>query len=153
DNLILSPRMVNSARFQFSRLVPSDAPPTDNPVVIIDLDDPRDVIGNPDANPLTRRGNLTAGSSNLGGVDRRENRYQIQESLNYISGKHMLRAGADFQSIRSRFIDLSDATGTFTFATAADFLANKPSRYEHRFFTDSELRNTYAGIFVQDDWK
>jgi len=57
------------------------------------------------------------------------------------------------QGIRSRFVDLSDATGTFNFASPADFLANKPSRYQHRFFTESELQNTYAGIFAQDDWK
>jgi hypothetical protein len=153
ENFILSPRMVSSGRFQFSRLRPADAPPGNAPVVIIDIDDPRDVIGNPSANPLTRRGNLLAGSSTIGGVDRREDRYQIQETLNHIRGSHTLRVGADVQAIRSRFVDLSDATGTFTFATVGDFLANKPSRYEHRFFTESELRNTYAGIFVQDDWK
>jgi hypothetical protein len=153
DNFIVSPRMVNSARFQFSRLTPADAPPGDNPVVIVDIDDPRDVIGNPSANPFTRNGRLLAGASNLGGVDRREDRYQIQETLNYVRRAHTLRFGADVQAIRSRFVDLSDVTGTFTFATVADFLANQPSRYEHRFFTESELRNTYAGVFVQDDWK
>ncbi len=153
DNFILSSRMVNSARFQFSRLTPADAPPGDNPVILIDIDDPRDVIGDASANPLTRRGNLLAGSSNLGGVDRREDRYQIQETLNYVRGAHTLRLGVDAQAIRSRFVDLSDATGTFTFATVADFLASRPSRYQHRFFTESELRNTYTGIFLQDDWK
>src|SRR5262249_36143989 len=139
--------------FQFSRLSPADAPPNDNPVIIISIDDPRDVNGNGNVNPLTRHGNLTAGSSNLGGVDRRETRYQFQETLNYARGAHSLRFGADVQGIRSRFVDLSDATGTFNFASPADFLANKPSRYQHRFFTESELQNTYAGIFAQDDWK
>jgi hypothetical protein len=153
DNLVLSPRMVSSARFQFSRLIPADAPPNYNPVVIISIDDPRDVNGNGNVNPLTRHGNLTAGSSNLSGTDRRETRYQFQETLNYARGAHSLRFGADVQSIRSRFVDLSDATGTFNFASPADFLANKPSRYQHRFFTESELQNTYAGIFAQDDWK
>lgn len=153
DNLIISPRMISHARFQFSRLTPVDAPATDNPVILIDIDDPRDVIGDSSANPLTRRGTLTAGSSNLSGTDRREARYQIQETIVYQYGKHSFRFGGDVQNIRSRFIDLSDATGTFTFATPADFLANKPSRYEHRFFTESNLKNNYAGIFVQDAWK
>jgi len=153
DNLVLSSRMISNARFQFSRLVPADAPPTDNPVVIIDIDDPRDVNGNANVNPLTRHGNLTAGSSNLSGTDRREQRYQFQETVNYVRGKHSLRFGVDAQRIRSRFVDLTDVTGTFRFASPADFLAGKPSRYEQRFFTDSELQNTYAGIFAQDDWK
>jgi hypothetical protein len=153
DNFILSKRMVSIARFQFSRLTPADAPPGASPVVIIDFDDPRDVIGDPDANPQTRRGRLTAGASTSGGVDRREDRYQFQETLSYVRGSHTLRAGADVQAIRSRFVDLNDSTGTYTFASPGAFLANKPSRYEHRFFTDSELRNTYTGLFFQDDWK
>ncbi|MGH9751983.1 MAG: TonB-dependent receptor domain-containing protein [Blastocatellia bacterium] len=153
DNFILSSRTVNTARFQFSRLTPVFAPPADNPVVIIDIDDPRDVIGNANANPLTRSGNLVAGASTLAGVDRREDRYQIQDTLNYARGSHTARIGVDAQIIRSRFVDLSDTTGTFDFDTVADFLANTPSRYRHRFNTDSELRNTYAGVFIQDDWK
>jgi hypothetical protein len=153
DNFVLSPQMVSSARFQLSRLTPADAPPNDDPVVIISIDDPRDVNGNGNVNPLTRHGNLTTGSSNLGGTDRRETRYQFQETLTYARGAHGLRFGADVQNIHSRFVDLSDATGTFNFDSPADFLANEPSRYQHRFFTESELQNTYAGIFVQDDWK
>ncbi|HEY6400079.1 MAG TPA: hypothetical protein VI479_01640, partial [Blastocatellia bacterium] len=153
DNIILSSRMINTARFQFSRLTPVFTPPANGPVVIINIDDPRDVIGDADANPLTRSGNLVAGSSTLAGVDRREDRYQFQDTLNYARGAHTARAGVDTQFIRSRFIDLSDTTGTFDFDTVADFLANTPSRYRHRFSTDSELRNTYIGIFFQDDWK
>ncbi|HKC85483.1 MAG TPA: TonB-dependent receptor [Blastocatellia bacterium] len=153
DNLILSSRTVNTARFQFSRLTPVFVPPADNPVVIINIADPRDVTGDPNANPLTRSGNLTAGASTLSGVDRREDRYQIQDTLNYARGAHTARVGVDAQAIRSRFVDLEDTTGTFNFATAADFLDNKPSRYQHRFNTESELRNTYTGVFIQDEWK
>ncbi|HEY8460131.1 MAG TPA: TonB-dependent receptor [Blastocatellia bacterium] len=153
DNLILSSRTLNTARFQFSRLTPVFAPPANAPVIIINIDDPRDVIGDADANPLTRSGNLMAGSSTLAGVDRREDRHQIQDTLNYARGRHSVKAGVDAQFIRSRFVDLSDATGTFDFDTVADFLANAPSRYRHRFNADSELRNSYIGIFFQDDWK
>jgi hypothetical protein len=153
DNFVLSQRFVSSFRFQFSRLNPADAPANDNPVVIIDFDDPRDVIGNTAANPFTRRGNLTAGASTISGTDRRENRTQFQQTISFQSGKHSLRGGYDNQSIGSTFVDLSDATGVFRFATPADFLANKFSRYEHRFFTESFLSNFYTGIFVQDDWR
>src|SRR5215510_58723 len=125
DNLILSSRMDNTARFQFSRLTPLFVPPADNPVVIINIADPRDVTGDPNANPLTRSGNLTAGASTLFGVDRREDRYQIQDTLSYARGAHTARIGGDAQAIRSRFVDLEDTTGTFNFATAADFLADQ----------------------------
>jgi hypothetical protein len=150
---IIAPWLINSAKVQFSRLAPTDAPPNNNPVILISTDDPRDVIGQSTSNPFTRGGTLTAGSSTLSGTDRREERYQIQETLNYIRGGHTFRLGGDFQVIRSRFVDLSDASGTFTFATPADFLASSPSRYQHRFNTGSELRNSYTGIFLQDDWR
>ncbi len=153
DNFIISSRMVNTGRFQFSRLTPTFAPPANNPVVIIDIDDPRDVIGDADANPLTRTGNLVAGASTIGGVDRREDRYQIQDTLSYAHGSSAIRIGIDAQVIRSRFVDLSDTTGTFDFDSPADFIANKPARYRHRFNTESELRNTYTGVFFQDDWR
>ncbi|MBI1760751.1 MAG: TonB-dependent receptor [Acidobacteria bacterium] len=153
DDFIFSPRLVNNARFQFSRLLPHDAPPGDQPVVLIDIDDPRDVIGDTSDNALTRTGSLLAGSSNTGGLERREMRWQAQDTLSYSRGGHNVRAGVDVQAIRSRFVDLSDASGTFRFASVGDFLANKPARYEHRFNTTSELRNTYAGVFAQDDWR
>jgi carboxypeptidase family protein len=150
---VITASLFSSAKFQFSRLTPIDAPPNSGPVILISTDDPRDVIGQADSNPFTRSGTLTAGSSTLSGTDRREDRYQIQDTLNYLRGGHSFRLGGDFQVIRSRFVDLSDASGTFTFATPADFLANIPSRYQHRFNTGSELRNSYSGIFLQDDWR
>jgi len=78
---------------------------------------------------------------------------RIEDTLNYARGAHTARIGVDAQIIHSRFVDLEDTTGTFEFDSPADFLANKPSRYQHRFNTESELRNTYTGVFVQDDWK
>src|SRR5262249_26114690 len=115
--------------------------------------DPRDVRGNASANPLTRTGTLTAGASTISGVDRQEDRFQIQDTLNYVRRSHTLRFGVDFHLIRSRFVDLEDSTGTFTFASPADFLNGKYSRYQHRFFTKSQVENNYAGIFFQNDLK
>ena len=152
-NATLAARIVNQARFQFSRLTPADGPLNANPVVIIDIDDPRDVSGNANANPLTRAGTLTAGSSNLSGTDRREDRYQVQDTLSYSIGSHTFRTGIDVHVIRSRFVDLSDVTGTFRFASPADFLAGKFTRYTHRFLTASKLKNNYTGWFVQDDMR
>ncbi len=152
-NFTISSRAVNQARFQFSRLAPADAPLNQNPVIIIDIDDPRDVSGNANANSLTRNGTLTAGSSNLSGTNRREDRYQVQDTFSYLLGSHSLRAGVDIHSIHSRFEDLSDVTGTFRFASPADFLAGKFSRYTQRFLTASNLGNTYRGIFFQDDFR
>ncbi|MBS1808588.1 MAG: hypothetical protein JST84_10395 [Acidobacteria bacterium] len=150
-NFTLSAHAVNQARFQFSRLTPADGPLNANPVVLIEIDDPRDVSGNANANPLTRTGTLTVGSSNISGTDRREDRYQFQDTLSYSIGAHNFRTGIDVHAIRSRFVDLGDVTGTFRFASPADFLAGKFTRYTHRFLTASVLKNNYTGWFLQDD--
>src|SRR5438552_9220745 len=64
-----------------------------------------------------------------------------------------MKFGGDSQRIKSAFIDLSDATGTWDFDSAGDFLANVPSRFRQNFLTTSTQHNTYAGIFAQDEWR
>ena len=56
------------------------------------------------------------------------------------------------QRINSTFIDLSDISGTFSFANAMAFLANAPSRFRQNFQAESTQRNTYLGFFFQDEW-
>ncbi|HEX5887980.1 MAG TPA: TonB-dependent receptor, partial [Pyrinomonadaceae bacterium] len=142
DNLVLSSKVVNQLRFQYSRLAPSFKTPGGNkPVVLITLNDP------------SFSGTLVAGSSTLGGSDRREQRVQLQEVLSLVRGNHSLKFGADVHHVRSTFIDLSDLTGTFSFASAGDFLAGVPSRYRQNFQSSSTQQNTYAGFFVQDEWQ
>ena len=119
--------------------------------MIIDTDDPRDVPGT--TNPLSRTGNLLTGSSNSSGVSRIENRSQLQTNLSYFAGDHQLRAGLDAQFIGSRYSDLEDTTGTYSFASPADFLAGTFSRFRQRFNTTSSIHNSYTGIYLQDDWR
>jgi hypothetical protein len=140
DNLVLSSHAVNQLRFQYSDLAPSFKT-RNNPVVLIALNDP------------STSGTLVAGSSTLGGSDRREQRAQLQQILSVANGDHSFKFGADVHHVRSTFIDLSDITGTFSFASAGDFLAGIPSRYRQNFQSSSTQTNTYAGFFVQDEWQ
>jgi hypothetical protein len=155
--VLLSDRWFHQLRGQRSALRPHDAVPLDGgkqlPVVLIEIADPRDLIGDGSANPTSRRGSLLAGSSTSGGMRRQEERWQIQETISGAVGSHTLRAGADLHWIRFRYQDLGDATGTFWFDSPADFLANRPSRFLQRFGTTSHLSNRYLGLFWQDDWR
>jgi hypothetical protein len=142
DNFVFSGQVVNQLRFQYSRLAPSfTASGADKPVVLIALNDP------------SISGTLVAGSSTSGGSDRSEQRVQLQHILSLIRGNHSLKIGADIHHVRSTFIDLSDLTGTFSFASAGDFLAGIPSRYRQNFQSSSTQQNTYAGFFFQDEWQ
>ena len=148
DNLVFSASAVNQARFQYSRLAPGIKTRSDGPVVLITLNDP--LISD---DPERRTGTLIAGSSTSGSSDRREVRYQLQNILSIVSGNHSLKVGVDYHRVLSKFVDLSDATGTYNFASAGDFLANVPSRFRQTFQTTSSQRNTYLGFFAQDEWQ
>ncbi len=150
DNFVFSARAVNQLRAQLSRLTPAVKTRATNarPVVLIALDDPL-----PAADVANRSGTLVAGSSTTGASDRREARWQLQDALTLLSGAHALKLGGDLQRVRSTFIDLADATGTYNFTSASDFLANAPSRFRQRFNTESAQQNLYAALFAQDEWR
>ncbi|MBA3512750.1 MAG: TonB-dependent receptor [Pyrinomonadaceae bacterium] len=149
DNYVFSANTVSQIRAQLSRLAPgTKAGAGANPVVLITINDPL-IAGD----PARRSGTLVAGSSTTGASDRHEDRFQLQEILLHTKGTHSLKFGIDAQQIRSTFIDLSDASGTFSFASAGDFLAGIPGRFRQNFLTESTQRNTYVGFFGQDEWR
>ena len=149
DNYVFSARTINQARMQWANLTPSiEARGGNSPVVLISLNDPL-----PAADPAHHTGTLVAGSSTAGSTDRQESRWQIQDVLTHLSGAHTIKTGVDFQLIRSTFIDLADFSGTYSFASAGDFLANTPSRFRQNFLAESTQHNNYLGFFAQDDWR
>ncbi|HEY0006873.1 MAG TPA: TonB-dependent receptor [Pyrinomonadaceae bacterium] len=149
DDFIFSSGLINQARVQISRLAPAlSASGNESPVVLISINDPLAA-----SESARRSGTLVAGSSTTGGSVRRETRFQIQDTLSLVLGAHTLKLGGDVQRIRSTFMDLSDAGGTFNFASAGDFLAGLPTRFRRNFQTTSTQRNTYAGLFLQDEWR
>ena len=149
DNFVFDERAVNQLRAQVSRLRPSlKAGGAARPVVLITINDPLAAD-----DPADRSGTLVAGSSSAGASDRREERWQVQDTLTLLRGAHTFRLGGDVQRIRSTFVDLADAGGTYSFTSAGDFLAGAPSRFRQRFGNESVQRNTYAGLFAQDEWR
>jgi hypothetical protein len=151
DNFVFSPTLVNQTRVQFSRLTPAveaGGGGDRKPVLLITLDDPL-----PSSNPEQRSGTLIAGSSTSGATDRLESRVQVQDIVSWVNGAHSIKFGGDMQHVRSTFIDLSDISGTFSFASVADFINNAPSRFRQNFQAESTQKNTYLGFFIQDEWR
>jgi len=152
DNYVFNSKVVNQIRFQYSRFEPEfvSTNPTD-PVVLIALNDTLSGID-------SRNGTLIAGNSttasnfNFPGT-RKESRFQFQETLNAVIGAHTLKLGADVQNIKSDFLDLQDATGTFNFQSVRLFLNDNVTQYRRNFGRETGQKNTYYGIFVQDEWR
>lgn len=145
DNYVVSAKAVAQTRFQYSKLTPAVVATggTQKPVLIINIKD----------SAAINSGSLIAGTSTTGASDRDETRWQLQEIFAYVSGNHSIKIGGDTQRIRSTLFDLSDASGTWDFDSAGDFLANVPNRFRQNFLTTSTQHNTYMGIFVQDEWR
>jgi hypothetical protein len=145
DNYVFSAKAVAQTRFQWSRLTPAIEAMggATTPVVLISIRDSQAI----------NSGTLIAGTSTSGATDRKETRFQFQEIFAYVTGPHSLKFGGDLQRIKSTFIDLSDASGTWDFDSAGNFLANMPSRYRQNFLTSSTQHNTYAGVYAQDEWR
>src|SRR5207253_1286009 len=145
DNYVFSAKAVAQSRWQWSRLTPAVKAigGVSRPVVLIGINDPLKLV----------TGTLVAGTSTSTATDRRETRLQFQEIFAYVTGAHSLKLGGDIQHIKSTFIDLSDATGTWDFDSAGDFLANVPNRFRQNFLTTSTQRNTYIGVYLQDEWR
>lgn len=152
DNYVFTSKLVNQFRFQFSRFEPKfvSANPLD-PVVLITLADT--LSGEENRSGTLIAGNSTTASNFSFPGTRKETRYQFQETLNAVVGQHSLKFGADAQSIKSDFLDLQDATGTFNFQTVNLFLNNGVTQYRRNFGRQTGQKNTYFGLFVQDEWR
>ncbi|HEY0458123.1 MAG TPA: carboxypeptidase regulatory-like domain-containing protein [Pyrinomonadaceae bacterium] len=151
DNHIFSSKAVNQFRFQYSIYEPSyqTTEPLD-PVVLIGYRNPETggsqtlIVGNSTA---------SGGSSDTFPQNRRETRFQYQDTLTYVMGEQTLKFGTDIQTIRSKATELGDATGTFNFANMGTFQQNVVSRFRLNFGTGSDVKNTYWGVFVNDEFK
>ena len=145
-NFVASSNLVNQLRFQYSRLRPNTTPSAgaDAPVILISG-------FTPPGESSTATQIYSASTS--GSSDRKEDRWQIQDTVNYIAGNHNLRFGADYQRINSQYIDRFDVTGTYRFSNFFFFNVNSVSSFQQNFNTESEVENNYTGVFFNDDWR
>ncbi|HUF02603.1 MAG TPA: TonB-dependent receptor [Aridibacter sp.] len=150
DSLVLSDNAVNQIKFQFSDHRPGFAAEgAGDPVVLLFISDDGRAGSDEQVRGTVVAGNSTANFANL----RSERRFQIQESLSIALGRHTVRLGADIQTLRSHIEDLADSTGTFNFSRVYDLIAGQPSRYRRSFGNTSMQRNTYLGLYFQDDFQ
>lgn len=145
-NYVISSKVVNQFRAQWSTLDPNSAQAAGAlaPAVLVSFTPPG-------ASSTTQVFGSTTNSS-----DRKERRWQFQDTLNWIRGATTWRFGGDVQKINTTYIDRFDATGTYSFSGTSGFVffaANNPSSFAQNFSDSSVIKNTYAGVFGQADWR
>ncbi len=152
NNHVFGARAVNQIRGQYSIYEPSFQ--TNQPLAPVVL------IGY--TNPITSgsqtliAGNSTAlifGDATGFPQNRRETRIQVQDSLTYVAGRHGLKFGFDVMNINSRALGLEDVSGTYNFSGMLNYQNNVLSRYRQNFGTRSDVKNTYMGLFFNDEMK
>ncbi|CAN5646952.1 hypothetical protein BH24ACI3_BH24ACI3_00360 [soil metagenome] len=152
NNHVFTSKIVNQFRVQYSTFSPRFE--TDDPfapVVLIGYRNPRT-----GGNQTLIAGNSTAqvfGDSTGFPQNRKETRWQIQESLTVISGSQTIKGGFDIHTVNSKATGLGDATGTYNFANIGLYQANTLSRYRHNYGTRADVENTYWSVFINDEWK
>lgn len=147
DNHVFGSSVVNQFRSQWSKYTPSfEAPNPLDPVVIISYRDPvtagiRSLV----------MGNSTNPSGSNFPESRNETRWQFQDSLTWLRGRHSFKMGFDVQNVVSQQVGLQEATGTFSFGSVYAFsVANQLSQYRQNFGTGQDVKNRYYGVFFND---
>ncbi|MBC7796207.1 MAG: TonB-dependent receptor [Pyrinomonadaceae bacterium] len=149
DNQVFGARAVNQFRIQYSNFQPSFQ--TQDPL------DPVVLIGyrNPVTNAIQTlvAGNSTTSTSQGFPDSRKETRFQVLDALTYVAGSHTLKGGFDVQKVRSKTLGLGDATGTFNFGSVLNYQQNVVTRFRQNFGTQADVRNTYYGVFLNDEYR
>jgi hypothetical protein len=149
DNQVFGAKTVNQFRFQWSRFEPSYQ--TDDPLAPVVLIGYRSPITNSVQTLIA--GNSTSSSLQNFADSRKETRLQFQDSVTYIRGLHTFKGGLDVQNVDSKAISLGDATGTFNFGSVLSYSSNVLSRYRQNFGTAQDVKNTYWGTFINDEFR
>ncbi len=142
ENFVARSNLINQARFQYSRLLPSSLEQSlQQPVAIV-------VNG---TSGFGAGGSSSTSVSNRRG-QRVETRHQVADNLSWVKGRSSVKSGFDLQRIQSRDFDLFEMNGIYTFSNVADFLDNQPSRFQQAVGNpQGEISNTVVGVYYQQD--
>lgn len=127
-------RFFNELRFQARTQRLDYAPSTDAPTVVVN-------------NAFARGGAQVKGSRSV-------TEFELSENLDIPFEKHATRAGLLFEGGTYRSDESRNYLGTFTFASLADFAADRPSVYTRRTGDPAiSYTNFQFGWYWQDDWR
>ncbi len=134
DSGALGSRLVNEFRFQARWQQVDSASLSDAPAVIV------------------------LNAFNTGGAQldasRRTREFEFADNVDFVFGKHSMKAGVMFEAGSYESRELRNSTGTFTFASLADFRANRPAIFTRRGGDPLVEFDQYQfAWYLQDDFR
>jgi hypothetical protein len=153
NSLIVSPKIVNDTRFQYTRSRVSQIPDSSAPTIVV-------------------AGAFTGGGNSGASYNDNQDRYELQNYVSASAGKQFFTFGGRFRATRDANHSLANYNGTYTFASLAAYqlteqgiAANQPMAQivaggggASQFSITQGNPNVAVmvadtGLFVQDDWK
>ncbi|HEY0426490.1 MAG TPA: TonB-dependent receptor [Pyrinomonadaceae bacterium] len=142
DTAVISPSIINEARFQFIRRRATQTS-TDNSPTIRVLDA------------------FTGGGANIGSAFANEDRLEVQNFTSFIFKKHSLKIGGRLRQVHITDASPGNFAGTFTFTnleqyrnTILDVAGARPTQFTIAGGNpQASVKRTDLGIFAQDDWR
>ena len=87
------------------------------------------------------------------------NQFQAADDLDFVRGRHHISFGVDYMAIQMDINNISVANGEWTFngslsnSGLADFMLGRPSLLSQGNPNNVALRETYWGVYAQDDFQ
>ncbi|MDT7603534.1 MAG: hypothetical protein QOF61_1531, partial [Acidobacteriota bacterium] len=136
DIATLSPKVVNEARFQYTRSR-LDAPVNDTVGPAVNISGVAN-FGTATFSPLARDTSLT----------------ELSDSLSTERGTHSVKVGVDFLYNRVNIVFPGASQGVYNFSSLANFLSGNYTSFQQAFGVPAQFQsNPNFGVFAQDEWR
>ncbi|MBI3262734.1 MAG: TonB-dependent receptor [Acidobacteria bacterium] len=147
---ILTPALLNTARFSHSRLRFEQLPdfPSVPELAFIAGQNEIGVINVGGLNSIG--GTATNPSSNNSFY------WTMSNDVSYVKGRHLLKGGALVEHLRTNKLTATNIRGSYTFGSVRTFLAGTPTRFvgvPPGAQLERVRSNTLVGFYVQDDYR
>lgn len=161
DTYVISPRMVNQARFGFSRIRVTSVPEEPFTAAQLGMTNPLASLY-PGAPTLSFSGSdslFVFGSSTLADQSSRINAYSAADTLSWTPGNHRLKIGGEYRFSQVKFYFNAFSRGQIIFNNSStltafqNFLLGNGTSLIGSGVFDRYFKVTDLNGFIQDDWK
>ena len=150
---ILSPALINEARFGLTRSAHDVLPTFDAPASLLFVP-PDQVSWEPTFGELIIEGLTTLGPSHNQYKTNAYNNFQFMDNLIWTRGRHSMKFGASLQRMHFNYVNLARASGQYFFDTLEDAFAVNPRTFDSFVEHTSTIgvRQSVIGLYIQDDF-